>query len=194
MNTGELVRSAHVGIKNSFKLLYAEGSTSCEQGLLAAAKDGYGSSVLAIQIQVHSHIAWNFPIFRVLKSLALDSDGLIADSEGGSGFPICSGFQYALFTGAPGHSVVESVALPQKGLSLETKDQEKQGVLGMKLMFEPLGLSWTGARISGCSSPGVPSMTGTCPCGFGTHFSCLGQMLPTWMGCWRTYWYCTCDD
>lgn len=171
-----------------------EGSTSYEQGLLAAARDGYGSSVLSVLIEVHGRVAWNFPIFKVFKSLALDSDSLIADSEEAGGFPICSGFQYTLFTGAPGHSVTEGVAPPQKGLSLEDKDHEKEGVLGMKWMFEPLGLLWTCARISGWSSPGIPSTTGACPRGFGTYFSCLGQMVPTWMGSWRTYWYCTCDD
>ena len=54
---------------------------------------------------------------------------MIAGSEGADGFPICSGFQYVLFTGAAGHGVTESIAPPQKGLCLEDKDQEKEGVL-----------------------------------------------------------------
>lgn len=60
----------------------------------------------------------------VFKSLALDSDGLIVDS-GVSGFAICSGFQYAMFAGGSSYGVTEGVAQPQKGLSLEDKDQEK---------------------------------------------------------------------
>lgn len=46
----------------------------------------------------------------MFKSLVLDSDGLMVNSEGVGDFVIYNGLEYVLLTGAHDHSVAESTA------------------------------------------------------------------------------------